>query len=99
MRIVPGFLIREIAGETIAIPSGEAAHRLSGLVILNGCGKFLFDKLQTEQTLESLVSALMDAYDVDAQTAAADTYEFLDILRQNGMLQDDPVPSANLERR
>ncbi len=86
MRIVPGFLIREIAGETVAIPSGEAAHCLSGLVVLNGCGKFLFDLLQREQTSATLRAAMMDAYEVDTQTADADIAEFLDILRMNKML-------------
>ncbi len=86
MRIVPGFLIREIAGETVAIPSGAAAHCLSGLVVLNGCGKFLFDLLQNEQSPVTLRAAMMDAYEVDAQTADADIAEFLGILRMNKML-------------
>ncbi len=86
MRIVPGFLTRQIAGEIIAIPSGDAAHRLSGLVVLNGCGNFLFDLLQQEQTAESLAAALLDAYDVDPATAYADVNEFLALLRANNML-------------
>lgn len=86
MRIVPGFILREIVGETVAIPSGEAVYRLSGLVALNETGKFLFELLQTEQTEATLVHSLMDAYEVDAATAAADVAEFLELLRQNQML-------------
>lgn len=77
MRIVPGFLIREIAGETVAIPSGQAAHHLSGLVVINGCGRFLFDLLQSEQTEASLLNAMTDTYDVDEVTALVDIREFL----------------------
>ena len=83
MRIVPGFLIREIAGETVAIPSGQAAHHLSGLVVINGCGRFLFDLLQSEQTEASLLNAMTDTYDVDEVTALVDIREFLDVLRKN----------------
>lgn len=90
MRIVSGFLIREIAGETVAIPSGEAAHHLSGLVVINDCGKFLFDLLQSEQSEESLISALTDEYEVDRVTAGADVAEFLQILRENNMLIEFP---------
>ncbi len=86
MRIVPGFLIREIAGETVAIPSGEAVRHLSGLVIINGCGKFLFEQLQSERTIPELVNALTDVYDVDAGTATTDVKEFLDVLRTHNML-------------
>ncbi len=86
MHIVPGFIVREIAGEIVAIPSGAAATKLSGLVALNPSGKMLFELLQTEQTEESLVSAMLDTYDIDIDTAKADVSEFLQIFRQSGIL-------------
>ena len=89
MRIVPGFVVRQIAGETIAIPTGTAARELSGLIALNGSGKTLFELLQTEQTEDTLVQALLDAYEIDATTAQADVAEFLQILRSNGVLLED----------
>lgn len=88
MRIVPGFLIRRVAGENLAIPSGESAHRLSGLLALNDSGTFLFNLLQTERSPEELVAAMMDEYDVDPAVAQADVAEFLEILRQNGLLEE-----------
>lgn len=86
MHIVPGFVVRQIAGETIAIPAGPAARELSGLLALNGSGKVLFDLLQTEQSEADLVQALLDNYEIDAVTAQADVSEFLGILRSNGVL-------------
>lgn len=86
MRIVPGFVVRQIAGETIAIPTGAAARELSGLIALNSSGKVLFDLLQTEQTEASLVNALLEYYEVDTATAQADVAEFLQILRSNDVL-------------
>lgn len=91
MHVVPGFVVREIAGETIAIPAGAAARALSGLMALNGSGKFLFDLLQTEQTEQSLVAALLDSYDIDPATAQSDVQEFLQILRDNGVLVESPA--------
>lgn len=86
MHIVPGFVVREIAGETIAIPAGAAARELSGLLALNGSGRFLFEQLQSDQTEDSLVQSLLDTYDTDPATARADVSEFLVILRANGLL-------------
>ena len=86
MHIVPGFVVREIAGETIAIPAGAAARELSGLLALNGSGQFLFQLLQSEQTEDSLACTLLDTYDTDPATARADVSEFLEILRANGLL-------------
>lgn len=86
MRVSEGFIIREIAGEVIAIPSGEAARDLSGLVALNSSGKLLFELLQSEQTEESLAAALLQSFETDEETAFSDVREFLDILRTNGIL-------------
>ena len=86
MRIVPGFVVRQIVGENVAIPSGAAARQLSGLLSLNGSGRLLFDLLQTEQTHESLVNTLLDTYEIDPATAEADVAEFLQHLRETGVL-------------
>ena len=86
MHVTPGFVVCKIAGETIAIPAGAAARELSGLLALNGSGEFLFGLLQTEQTEDSLVQAMLDTYEIDPDTARVDVVEFLDILRDNGIL-------------
>jgi len=86
MRIVSGFILREIVSQTIAVPSGESAQHLSGLVSMNDCGRFLFELLQSEQTEDSLVRALMESYDVDMATAQQDVTEFLELLRENNLL-------------
>ncbi len=89
MHIVPGFILREVAGEIIAIPSGEAASSLSGLVALNSSGRFLFELLQSEQTEESLLMAMLEAYDIDPDTAQADVQEFLEVFRKSGILVEE----------
>lgn len=89
MHIVPGFVVRQIAGETVAIPAGAAARALSGLLALNGSGKLLFELLQTPQTEDSLVSTLLEQYDTDCETARSDVTEFLQTLRENGVLVEE----------
>lgn len=88
MRINPDFILREIAGESIVIPTGEAARHLSGLIALNQSGKFLFELLQTEHTQEELVSEMLSAYEVDEATATADIADFLQMMRENRMLTE-----------
>lgn len=86
MQIIPGFCVREILDEIVAIPTGAAALRFSGVISLNELGKFLFALLQQEQTLESLVAAVTDSYEVDKQTARTDVEDFLRILREKNLL-------------
>lgn len=89
MHIVTGFYLREIAGESIAIPSADAAHQLSGLIALNDSGKLLFQLLQSEQTEERLIQALLQQYDTDYETAQKDVQEFLNMLQENHLLVQD----------
>lgn len=86
MHVFPGFLIREIAGEHIVIPSGAAARQFSGLLSLNDSGKLLFELLQSDQSEQTLVQALADSYEVDLSTAQNDVSEFLTMLDENGIL-------------
>ena len=86
MRILEGFHLRQIAGDTVAVPSGPVAAKLSGLAVLNDTAQFLFELLQTEQTEDSLVAAMLEQYDTDPPTARADVREFLDTLRQCKLL-------------
>lgn len=86
MRVVSGFIIRQIAGETVAIPSGDSAHRLSGLIALNDSGRFLFELLQSDQTEDSLIQALLENFEVDSHTAQQDVTDFISMLRENDLL-------------
>lgn len=89
MRIVPGFIVREIADQIVAIPTGESARVLSGLVALNDSGRFLFELLQVSRTEEELVCAMVETYDVDTDTAYADVTEFLAFLRHSQLLDEN----------
>ena len=86
MHIISGFHVRQILDEVIAVPSGEAGRVFSGIVSLNELGRFLFEKLQSEQTVDTLVSAVLAEYDTDPETARADVTEFLEHLQQAGLL-------------
>ena len=86
MRIMEGFHLRSIAGEMIAVPTGAVATKLSGLAILNETGQFLFELLQSEQTEESLIQAMLDNYEIDRENATSDVLEFISALRENGLL-------------
>lgn len=88
MRLISGFCIRNILGETIAIPSQEAAKHLSGLASMNDTGQFLFRLLESDQTEDSLIRAMTDSYEVDPQTARTDVLHFLQLLRENQLLID-----------
>ena len=88
MRAARDFIMREIAGETILIPSGAAAQKFNGLITVNELGTFIWNALCEDLTIDALVERITDAYEVDAVTARTDALAFLDELRQVGGLEE-----------
>ena len=81
MKIYEGFLLREVAGNYIVMPVGDAAQRLNGMIKLNETSAFLFRVLEKGADEEALVAALLSEYDVEEVIARRDVRAFLDTLR------------------
>ena len=89
MHLVEGFVLRKTLDEWVAVPCGQSALRMSGLVSMNETGAFLFSALQQEHTEDTLRRLLLDNYDTDEETAAQDVRYFVDYLRQNDLLVEE----------
>ncbi len=73
----PEFICRAIAGETLLVPTGKTAQQFSGLVSLNGTGRFLWELLAQPQTAATLWTALAAEYELAEEVARRDTADFL----------------------
>lgn len=82
MRVSDQFILREIAGDSILIPVGEAAMFVKGLIALSETGVFLYHILKENTTREELVAALTSEYEVSEAEAAVDIDAFLNQMRQ-----------------
>ena len=72
MKIKKGFLMREVAGENVVIAVGEAAKSFKGMIRLNPTGAFLWKLLEKDTDEAAMVSAMLDAYETDKETAEND---------------------------
>ena len=86
MKIVSGFVVREVGGKTFAVATGALAKKFHGMITLGGSGKEIWEALQNDVTEEQIVDKLLDVYDVDRETAANDVSAFLSKLRKAGLL-------------
>lgn len=86
MKLKHEFVLREVAGETLLVPVGTTTLSLNGMLVLNGCGRFLWERIPTVETEDELAEALLEEYEVDRETAVRDVQEFLDNLRKLGIL-------------
>lgn len=87
MRIEKEFVLREIAGDYIIIPTGSTVLDFNGLITVNEVGVTLWNMLQEEVTMDELVAGILAEYDVSEEVARKDIQEFLDTLTQNGILK------------
>ena len=87
MKVKDGFVIREIGGKSVAVPTGATSREFHGMITLNGVGRFLFEAMQEETDVQTLVEKLTAEYDVDADTARSAVVAFADKLRSEGILQ------------
>ena len=85
MKLKDGFILREVAGENVVLPSGGDLD-LNMMITLNDTGKFLWQLLEQNRTEADLVSALLAEYDVDEATAAAAVTGFIATLNENKFL-------------
>ena len=84
MKIKEGFILRDIAGDTIAMPGSDM--ELNAMITLNETGAFLWKLLETETTIEELSAALMEKYSIDEATAKSAVEGFVEKLKANEFL-------------
>lgn len=87
MKINRDFMMRDIAGEKIVVPTGESA-KLNALITLNSVAAFLWEALQEDRSPEEVEKMVLDEYEVDEETVKRDVNGFIDALRQFGMLEE-----------
>ncbi len=86
MKLKMDVVIRDIAGESIAIPIGKGASEVNGLISLTPSGELLIRRLQQECQPEDLVACLLERYDVEREQAEKDVALFLRKLAKCGLL-------------
>ena len=81
----PGYVLREIAGEHLAIP--VTAENSSDIVVLNPVSAILWGELETGKTIDELTDKICESFDIDRNEARADIIEFLQSLVEKGVAE------------
>lgn len=87
MKLKYNFLARDIMGEYVLVPVGEAALAFAGMITTSEVGAFLVEHLKEEVTREELLMKLMETYAVEPAEAQADLDVFLQQLDQLNLLE------------
>lgn len=87
MKIKENFVLRNIADEYIVMPTGSNIANFDGAVALNEVSAFIFEKLQNPVSKEDLVTALLDEYEVDEETAIKDIDNLISKFEEMGIIE------------
>lgn len=77
MKIKDGFIVKNVAGSNIVVPTGEQVVNFNGIMTLNETALFLWNEIQNGTQEGELVKKLLDEYDVDEATAKKDVDAFI----------------------
>jgi len=86
MKIKDGFVLQEVAGQTVVVPVGDGLD-LNMMITLNETGAFLWKQLEQETDEATVLAALLAEYDVDKKTAKAHVAAFLAKLYEHGFFE------------
>lgn len=87
MKLKDGFVLREVMGEKVVLPTG-ANLNLNLMITLNETAEIIWRKLTDGAEMNELVQALMAEYDVDEARARASVEKFVAQLKENDFLAD-----------
>lgn len=89
MKINPRMKVRHVAGEDIVITQSDQAADMTKVIALNESALHLYNTLcEREFTLQDAIDALLEAYDVDSDTARRDAEAWVSEMRQHYMIID-----------
>ncbi len=86
LKIKTGLVVRKIAGECVAVPTGAAAASVNGVISLSPSGELLIRKLLDGCEMDELIDALLERYDVSREQAETDVNTFVEKLREINLL-------------
>jgi hypothetical protein len=90
MKAKKGFNLREVCKSHIIVAEGEENIDFSNIISMNETSAYLWRKVQEMPsfTVEDMASLLMEEYEVDEQTALADSQTLADKWRETGIIDD-----------
>ena len=86
MKLKNGFILREVAGEIVVVPSGDTLD-LNMMITLNETAAFLWKKLENDISKEELANDLFAEYEISQEEAMSNVEKFIENLNEHGFLE------------
>ncbi len=87
MGLLNNYTKRQIAGETILIPTGEMAAKFNGIISMNETAELILSALEDDLSEDEIIEKITEEFEVDDTTARADLEEFVNECRKAGIIR------------
>lgn len=88
MKIKDDYVLRNIAGDYVLVPTGDAAAKYNGLFGVTEVGARIIELLPECGSEEEVAAKILEEYDADGETVAHDVADFISKLREQGILEE-----------
>ena len=89
MKIKEGLILRNIAGSTVVVSTGEASLDFYGMIKLNQTGKVVWEGIDKGLSEKEVVLKLLDEYDVEKDIIESDVHNMINQMYEAGFLVDE----------
>ncbi len=87
MKIKEGFVLREVMGNSVVIATGETSLNFRGMVKLNPTAAEIWKAIEDGKSKKEICSALLDKYEIDAETVENDVEKTIKTLTEQGFIE------------
>ncbi len=88
MKLRGEFVVRQVMDSIVAVPIGQTALKLNGMILLNDVSRVIWECLQQGTDMERIVTAVTDAFEVSPEEAGTDILDFVNKLRDAQLLEE-----------
>lgn len=88
MKIKGDFVLREVMGQSVAVPVGETSKNFHGMIKLNASGAEIWKDLEKGLTKEQIAQRIVEQYDaIEMDEALLKVETFLTKLQDAGIIE------------
>jgi hypothetical protein len=77
-KIKKGFVTREVGTELVLVPLTGNVSQMNELFTMNETGRFIWENISDDTTVEELVEKMVETFDVTPEIAEKDITDFLE---------------------
>lgn len=88
MKIKNGLILCKVGDSNVILASTDSSMQVEGLTTVNETGSFIWEHMLQDTQPSAVIDAIVQEFDVDRATAAADFEAFAQTLRSVGFLDE-----------